>query len=276
MIVKQQYYYLVSSLPKLILDIGKKSISMVDFINFCSEEMKDKDFNDLKKLFLFSDIKNAINFKNEGFSYITPSYYTEEEFKENLKDTDTFLPFLSEYFYNKKNEKRLYPELMEIDEMVFLFYTYLNEFSDGFVNDYFLFEFDLQNITTALSLRMNDLPISNKIIPYGEYFEQIKKNNSSDFGLFNTIDYIENLVDVYKSKDLIKIEKAIENIRWKWLDEKMGYDYFSSLVIFVYTIKLSSVERWLSMDEKKGEEMLNNLINEISANIKFSEEFTRR
>ena len=79
--MKRKYYYLISSLAELILHSSKKPIGIDDFVNFCSEELAEKDFDNLKKLFLFNDIRNAVNSQNKDYRYMTPSYYTQEEFK---------------------------------------------------------------------------------------------------------------------------------------------------------------------------------------------------
>lgn len=272
----KNYYYLISSLEELSLENNKLPTSNIELINFCTEELSTVDLTELKKIYLFNDIRNCIYHKDENFTYLLPSYYTEEEFKDNLKDTDTFFIFLAEYFYYKKNEKRLFPELGEIDEIVMLLYKYLNDFTEGFIKEYFLFELELQNITSALSLRSNDLSFSNKVIPADEIAEKILKSNANDLGLSGTVSYIDELVEVYKTNDLIKIEKAIESIRWKWLEEMLGFDYFSNKAVFVYAIKLISIERWANMNDQKGEEILNGLIEKIGDNVKFSEEFARR
>lgn len=274
--MKKQYYYLISSLTELYPDIGKLPMTITQFINFCSEEMDEKDFIDLKKIFIFNDIQNALFYKDKNINYITPSFYSEEDFKENLKDTDAFFQFLADFFYNKKIEKREIPELLEIDEAFSLLYKNIDEFCIGFLRDYFIFELDLRNITTALSLISNNLSITNKIIPYEYISDVIKKSTSPDLGLSKHIDYIEELVEIYKSNDLFKIEKDIEDIRWKWLDDRVGNDYFSSDYIFAYAVKLNSVERWMSLTDKKGEDKLNNLIDNISMNIKFPEQYLQR
>jgi hypothetical protein len=274
--VQPQYYYLVSSLVDISLDLNKLPMGMDEFINFCSEEMSKKDFNDLKKLFIFNDVQNSIKYKDNNYVFVKPSYYNEEDFKENLKDTDAFFEFLSEYFYNKKNEKRVFPDLLEIDEVFQLFYLYIDSFCSDFLNDYFLFELNLRNITTGLSQRSNNLPVPNKIISKEDISELIKKSTSQDFGLSKSIDYIEELVEIYKSNDLIKIEKKIDEIRWEWLDERIGYNYFSADFIYTYAIKLASLKRWVNLNIQNGEERLNNLINQISLNIKLPEQFLRR
>lgn len=271
-----QYYYLVSSLPDISLDSNKVPIEMDELINFCSEEMIEKDFDDLKKLFIFNDIQNSIKYIDNNYVFLKPSYYNKEDFTENLKDTDTFFEFFSEYFYNEKNEKRAFPGLLKIDEVFQLFYQYIDEFCSDFLNDYYLFELNLRNISTGLSQRSNNLPVSNKIITYQEISELIKKSSSQDFGLSKSIYYMEEIIEVYKSNDLVKIEKKIDEIRWQWLDERIGYNYFSADFVFSYAIKLASLKRWINLNEQDGEEKLNNLINQISLNIKLPEQYLRR
>ena len=274
--MQKQYYYLVSSLPELTFDSGKSVLDINEFIRFCSEELDIRDYETLRKVFLFNDIKNAANNSGEGYQFVSPSYYLEEELTENLKDTDSFFVFLAEYFFNKKSEKRLFPELIEIDEIVKLLYQYLDEISSGFLKDYFLFELYLQNITAALSLRANDISYSDKIIDADYISEQIKKSSSPDFGISKEVDYLEKLIEIYKSNDLIKIEKAIEDIRWKWLEERVGINYFSLDAILAYAVKLYSAERWQNLSEDKGDATLNSLIDNISSNVAFPEEYLRR
>lgn len=243
-------------------------MSSLEFIDFCNSELDPGDFDILKKIYLFSDIKNALNYEDADYTFISPACYSETDFKENLKDTDTFIPFMAEYFYNKKQERRNFSDLMEIDEAVLLFYTHINTLENNFLKDYFHFELDLQNVTTRLSLRMNDVNDPNKIIPYGDNFEQIRKNSSADLGLTQPLRFIEELVEVYEDGHLVKIEQKIEEIRWKWVEERVGYQQFSLDNILAYAIQLNSVERWINLTEEKGETVLNNLISEITDNIK--------
>ncbi len=270
----KNYYYLVSSLIELSVDLGKKIVDINDVIDFCSQELNDKDFDNLKKVFLFNDIKNVINYhQKKDFDYIYPSYYSKEEFEENLKDTDKFLPFIADYFFNKKNNKRLYPELLEIDELTLMLYQEIDNFKNAFIKEYFNFELELMNFKSALSLRKNNQELGNKIIPCGDYYDAIVKNNNADFGLGSTVYYLDKLLEAYKTDDLVKIERCIEDIRWDKLDDMTAMDHFNERAVFAYMIKLASVERWLKLNEKKGEEMLNNFINKINNSIKFGEDF---
>lgn len=270
-----QYYYLSSSLIDLILDSKIKFLSSNQLLELCKEEMSKKDFEYLRYLYIFNDIKNIINVKdilNDEKKYLYPAYYSFEEFKENLKDVDSFLPFISEFLFNKKNEKRIYPNLLEIDELTTLFYNYVEEINNNFIKSYYNFELLLKNLITAISCRGKKLPYNNTIIPAGAYYEIILKSNSSDFGLGKEFKFIEKLLESFENQDLIKRELLIEEIRWDYLDQYIGKDFFSTNFIFSYSIKLKSVERWFELKPDIGLEILNKLIEQIKSKISFSNE----
>lgn len=263
------YYYLIASLPELIFDAVKTAYTIEEFINFCSEELKAADFNNIKKIFIFNDIKNSVFYKEKNFKYFVPSFYSEEEFKANLKDTDTFYPFIAEYFYHNKSEKRIYPKLLKADELILLFYEFIDDFSDGVLKEYFLFELDLRNALTAISLRANQISDPNKIIVFTDQSKSFIKSTAVDFGLSRHLEYLNKLVDVYKSGDLIKIERTTEDIKWQWLEENAEQKEFSLNYLYSYTVKLLSVERWKNLTDKKGEEFLNNIMENISNSVNF-------
>jgi hypothetical protein len=247
---------------------------MEDFIEFSSEQLDDKEFDNLKKAFVFNDIKNSLFYKKEGDTYITPSYYSLDEFKENLKDTDDFFPFLTRYYFNAGSGKREYPNLNINDEILLFFYEELDNFAKGTLKDYFLLELNLRNVSLALSLRKNGLPLTNKIMPYGDYCEPILKNSSPDFGLSGDFPFIDKLVLSFEKGDILETEKVIDNIKWNELDEICEKNnVFSFDFVLSYAIKLMSIERWLKLDKPHGEAMLAKLIEKIKGAIKFPNEF---
>ena len=274
-----KYYYLVSSLADLILDGNRRSPGQRKVFMFCREEMAPRDFEQVRKLFLFNDIKNAVflyfNQKQKQEDYITPAYYDEATFNENLKDTDQFLPFLRRFYEQKKSGIRAYPELPETDELTSFFYEDLESLTEpGFLRDYFQFELNLRNITTAMALRKNEMPLAGKLIPCGSANETIGKNETAaDFGLAAEFPYVNRLIALSQRSQLLDFEKALEDLRWKWLDERLGDDYFSTETILAYFVKLSSVDRWESLSQEKGEELFNGIVNTIKRSIRFSIEF---
>ena len=62
--------------------------------------------------------------------------------------------------------------------------------------------------------------------------------------------------------------------RWRWLDERVGADFFSTDFIFSYVIKYQSVERWQTLSEEKGDELFGELLNSLRRSVRFSLEFS--
>lgn len=266
-----RYYFLISGLFDLILDNEKRPVTSREFLELCERELSAGDLDELKKIYIFNDIKNVINYKiNE--KYITPSYYSTDDFEENLKDTDSFFQFLSDFYYYKKQEKRLFPEKTEEDELLYHFYQNLDNFGKGFIYDYFNFELALRNISIAISMRKKGLDATNYIINNGDYCQNLLKNTNSDFGLSKEFPFIEKLNEVYELNNLVNIEKKIEEIRWDWLDEYSLQEFFTKNLVFIYGIKLASVDRWYSMTAESGEAIFNKLIEQIKGKISFSRE----
>lgn len=275
-----KYYYLVSSLADIVLDSGRRSQSPRQLFLFAMEQMKPRDFEQVRQLFLFNDIKNAVflyfNKKQKQEDYALPAYYDEVTFNENLQEPNLFLPFLAKFYEMKKAGIRMYPELPETDALTSLFYEDLEDFTtaDGFLRAYFYFELNLRNICTAIAFRKNGLDLTGKLIPRGGAYETISKNESaSDFGLTNEFPFVGRLITLSQQTQLLDFEKALEDIRWNWLDERVGDDYFSTEAVLAYFVKLNSVHRWEELSKETGDELFNGIVNNIKRSIRFSIEF---
>lgn len=273
------YYYLVSSLADLSLEGRPGGESLRKWFFLAMDEMKEKDFEDIRKLFLYNDIKNTVLLyfykKKRQEDYATPAYYDEYTFNENQKDPSNFLPFLAKFYELKKIGQRQYPDLPETDELTSHFYEDLDNITaPGFLRDYFHFELNLRNITSAIAFRKNHLPITSKLIPFGTAYEQISQHESDDdFGLADDFPFAAELIGKLEASSLYAGEMAVEKLRWNWLDERVGDNYFSTEAVIAFFVKLISVERWERLSKEKGEELFNGLINTIKRSIRFSIEF---
>ncbi len=265
------YYYLISSLFDPELDGQKKAVSLNSFMSAAEELLKDSEFNEIKKVFLFNDISNALFFDKSLDNYSAPSFYSKEEFISNLEDPDCFFGFLSRHFANKETGTRIHPDKDIADELITYFYEDIeNVVCSDYLRDYFLFELELRNLTTALTSRKNEEEFKNQVIEFGELYERLTKNNSNDFGLTGSFQGIEKLLEAYQSNDLVNTEKIIENLRWDYLDESVGYDYFSFKFLIAYAVKMQSVERWRRLDNEAGKKVMDSLVQRIKSEITFS------
>ncbi|MBQ0077861.1 MAG: DUF2764 family protein [Bacteroidales bacterium] len=68
--------------------------------------------------------------------------------------------------------------------------------------------------------------------------------------------------------DLIKRERALDDLMWDKIDELTLMDVFTLDVILAFAAKMQIINRWLSLDEQTGREMFRRLVEEIRNNKK--------
>jgi len=78
---------------------------------------------------------------------------------------------------------------------------------------------------------------------------------------------IETMVEeAYNNSNPLERERELDRIRWRVLDELAGADPFSTNALLAYAVKLRIAERWASMDEKKGQNKIENAIADVNKN----------
>jgi hypothetical protein len=85
--------------------------------------------------------------------------------------------------------------------------------------------------------------------------------------------YVEQLLSIYAIEDLLQREKAIDMLKWNWLDEGTFFNYFTVEKLISYYIKLEMIERWISLDPETGKEMFEKLIKDLESGYEFPEDF---
>lgn len=271
----RKYYYLIASIPDVVLKGEERGMPLDYFLEFCQEELAPSDYKNLKMMYFFNDIRNAVNYKNIENEYFQPCFYSREDFMENLSEPERFLPFLETYFDLKKRGERLFPKKTEIDELICIFYEHLDFLEcDRFVKRYYKeCELVVKNISTAVIMRYRKEFNEEKLIPFGEQYERIMRFNTPDLGLSNEFKFIEGLIEALNRNDIMGFEEIVEQARWDILDELVGEEYFGAWHVYAIGVKLLSVERWKRLSEQKGKEKLNKLIESIKNSIVFPVEF---
>ena len=72
---------------------------------------------------------------------------------------------------------------------------------------------------------------------------------------------------------MIKRERAIDQIRWDYLDELNTFNYFTVEVILAQVIKLRMILRWIRLDEPTGRELFRKFIDNLNNSYTFDKEF---
>jgi hypothetical protein len=273
--LKRSYYFLAASLPELVRSKIQEAEHLPEVLAQCARELHPQDFQSLKTLFLFNDIINAVYYRKAGDPFFSPSYYSEEEILAGRQEPGLLLPFLREFFQRSAAGTRRFPRLLEADEITVLFYGRLDDIKDAFVREYYLHELELRNIAVALDLRERSVPLEGKLIPTGTAYPLLLGSSAEDFGLKDFFPYLPKLLAAFQGKDLTRRERTLDDIRWEWLTDRIGSDFFSSHYIFAYVIKLLSLSRWRSLTDEAGRELFEELLHTVQRSVRFAIEFSK-
>jgi len=271
-----QYYYLVSSLVELTLDEDFQKHPFPLFNEFVREEFSNTDYADLLKCFLLNDVLNTVSAlkqkpSRDNAPFIEPSCYRKTVLEEGLADPDTLFSFLGDFIWDYRADKRKYPGVTEENELLRRMMESISTGEEpgivGFPALYLIFEMHLRNLTTALSYRAANQEYSDLIIPFDFFSEKIANSQAPDFNLGGDLGVLSSLIDLYDSSSPLEIEKAITAVRWRWLDEAVGYNLFSREAVFAYGVKIADVERWLAITPEEGRAKLDELLEQLHQNI---------
>jgi hypothetical protein len=238
--VKRNYYYLVAGLQDITLDIHKLSMGQLEFREELKTEVHPDDYRLAQKLFLPSDNTNMLNLllkKDEAFD--VKGNYTQLQLEENIKELNGELPeYMDKFILSMKNDEPVIPNMSPENQLTYLFYEHATRLNDDFLRNWFTFNRDINNITTAIICRKYDIPYDFQVLGSDEISETIRKSHARDFGLTSEISYIDDLINIMKDDNIQEREKSIDQIKWNYLDEVTFFEYFTMDRILAFTIKL--------------------------------------
>lgn len=272
--MKRNYYFLAASLSDLSWGGGLPQDALDELIKYLEPELHPDDATALRQLFLFNDMKNAVWCQEPDDPFVSPSCYDRETLTEARHGYADVLPFLNDFFEVVRSGARRYPELPPIDELTLLFYQQIGRIESDFVRDYFIWELNLRNLTVAVSRENQGFPYRECLIPHGDAYDAIMSATPPDFGLSTDFPFIEELIRVFKTTHLTAQEEFMERLRWQWLDDRVGSEFFSPAFILAYVVKYKSVQRWQMLDAAKGDELFGEFIEAVRRSVRFSLEFS--
>ena len=283
--MQNNYYCLIAGLPEIIIEQNKLSFSLSDFKLELEKLLYKKDYKLIEQFFLIYDNNNVLNLllKNDKpFEQLGNFSKTDIEAAiENPEKNPLPVSYFNTFIINYKNETQLNANLSWENQITELYYNFLLKIKNPFLKDWFKFELNTTNIITAINCKKFEIPFENELIGDNEITEHIKKSKlkTKDFGFddtFDDISYINHAIRILDNHNLSLFDrkKNIDLLKWRYLDEKTTFKYFSMEVIISYVIKLRITEKWINLDKKSGEEMFNKLINDLETSFEFPEEFS--
>lgn len=281
--MSRQYHYLVAGLPDIYIDDNKISFGSTEFRSVLEESLPAEDMNIIRLFFWRFDNGNVLSKLSDTESEVDNKGNLDEQEIEDIiaavKD-DSFseglfgVPgYFGKMIDGYKNETPVIKGKSWDLQFSELYFDYVITQNNTFIRKWFQFESDLNNLLTASKCKKYDLPIEGQLIGSGDLVDRLSRSSSKDFGLDNEFPFLDQILKALDENDLLEQEKKIDRVKWEYLNEEVFFHYFTIEKIFAFMVQLSLVERWLSLDKETGQQLFNELINNMETSYEFPEEF---
>lgn len=279
---ERNYYCLVAGLPDLVADEKKMAFSSVQFREMLKEDLHPADYDLARLFYLPYDHINLLNLlfaKDEEWD--ERGNYTRDDLEQvtdkksfELADLSLFPKYIAAFvgrFYGEEGVESYFQGEMLLTQG---YYNHLEGSKNRFVREVAIHERNIGNIMNALNGRKYELPFEATLLGEDDITAALAKSRARDFGLSIEVDYIETLVQIFETDNLLDREFKLDLYRWNSLEERTFFNYFTIEKVLAFLLKLFIVERWFHLDKEKGQEMFNKILNEIKSEFQFPDEFT--
>ena len=280
-----QYYYLVTGLPELSLEDNKLNYTVGDFKTEFYPQLSKEDQKLVDLYYLKFDNVNLLKLLNDREAVIDPrGNFTADQFVAVFKQFDeegiisspgSLPPYLIKFIqaYLSQQEAGVTSEILLEDWLAGLYYEYAMQCSNDFVSSWFEFNLNSNNVLVALAARKYKMPVAQLVVGDTEICQALKTSNARDFGLTGELDYFDQLLKISETEDLVDREKRVDQLKWKWMEDKTFFDYFSIERLYVFLLQLEIIERWISLDKEKGNQMFREIIESLKDEVRVPTEF---
>ena len=277
------YYCLVTGLPELSLEDGKLSYTVANFKTEIYPQLSKSDKKLLDLFYLKYDNRNLMTLLKDKEASVDASLgnFSADEllgiiasFKEESAPDKKFPSYFYEFaelYLNTPDEERFGLE----DKLYGYYYDYAMKCGNPFVSTWFELNLDVNNILAAMAARKYKMEVAKVPVGSNAVADALRTSNARDFGLADDLEYFEQLVRINDTIDLVDREKKIDLLKWNWMEDNTFFNYFTIEKIFVFLMKLEMIERWISLDKEKGNEMFRQLIGQLKDEVQIPQEFRK-
>ena len=277
------YYCLVTGLPELSLEDGKLSYTVANFKAEIYPQLSKSDKKLLDLFYLKYDNRNLMTLLKDKEASVDASLgnFSADEllgiiasFKEESAPDKKFPSYFYEFaelYLNTPDEERFGLE----DKLYGYYYDYAMKCGNPFVSTWFELNLDVNNILAAMAARKYKMEVAKVPVGTNAVADALRTSNARDFGLADDLEYFEQLVRINDTIDLVDREKKIDLLKWNWMEDHTFFNYFTIEKIFVFLMKLEMIERWISLDKEKGNEMFRQLIGQLKDEVQIPQEFRK-
>lgn len=277
-----EYYCLVASLPELSLSDGKLSYGVADFKTELYPTLSANDRKLIDLFYLRYDNANLLRLLRDKEADIdSRGIYSAEYLNDcmaaikagdELKESE-FPSYLAEFVQLYYRETADGGQFLWEDRLSALYYAYAMKCSNRFVASWFAYNLHINNLWVALMARKYKWDLSRLVVGDTDICEALRTSNARDFGLSGVLDGVEQVMKLAESDDMMERERKMDVLRWNWMEQQTFFHYFSVERLFVFLLQIEMIERWISLDKEKGNQLFRSLIATLKSEVEIPAEF---
>ncbi|MCL1945689.1 MAG: DUF2764 domain-containing protein [Chitinivibrionia bacterium] len=260
--MSRKYYYLVTGLPNLADNV--KNFDYAKIREEVIEVLAKEDAELVKFLLLRFDNENIINILDKKQEFDSRGWFSRSELEEAVNNFDALPKYLQVFLQNRKDDKESVAGLGVFEQLSYLYYKELSGVNAWFAK-WAVFCADIQNVVAASNARELGVSAERSVIQINDNAEKIAKSRASDFGLGNSLSWMEQISK--NINDPIALEEAIDDIYWKKVDELSIGSEFGMESVLGFMVKANSIERWLRLDTENGIARAKGLIENLKSSL---------
>ena len=182
---------------------------------------------------------------------------------------EKLLVLLDEQLSNRDKELlTLVQERCEDDEQAVELYERGLKCRNKFVRDWFAFNRDMNNVLVASICRKHGFDVKKKVLGESEVAETLRTHaTQKDFGLNEVAGDFSGILALSQIEDLMAREKAMDALRFEWLQERTQFDFFSTEQVLAYYLQAEMLHRWSLLTIEEGEKVFRQMVADMKKGV---------
>ena len=271
------YYCLVAGFPDLHINTTNNVPAMDALLEELCATLTTKDMALLNLLRMQYDNRNLLAYLANKEAALNPlgtlSQKDWDELITLMNELDApkdkrLQPYILEYYRTISDEKLVANVTSKEDLLSTLYYDFGTHSQNKFVADWFEFNLNINNLLTALACRKHGFDIKQAIVGNNEVAKTIRTSNTHDFNLSGIFEPVEAIIAISENPNLLEREKAIDNLKWNWLEEHTFFNYFTIERVLAFYLKCELLHRWDNLTLENGQAIFRQLLEDLKKDVK--------
>ncbi len=268
------YIAFIAGLPEIAWDDRKLSLTVGEFREQLEDYVSEKDKSVVDLFFLPNDNAQVLRLLNrQGADSALQTVYPLKVLEDEVSEPDKGIPVYLREFIADFREEHLKYEMAPENVLSWMYYDYMLKSDNRLVREYAEFSMNLKNLVTALNARKYGMEAAKEVVGNNDFAVALRTSNAKDFGLSLDYPFVEKVMALMDSADLVERERGLDLLIWDFLDEAVTFEYFSFERVISYMLHLMIVERWSKMSSESGRKVFMEMVERFRKSFQFDEQF---